>query len=350
MTRQDTALTGSASVIPSGVHTFETIESHTAGNPTRTVLSGVPNLTGATMLAKMHDLRGNHDWIRTALMFEPRGSSVMSGCVLTEPCDNRADVGVVFIESSGYPPMCGHDTIGLITVLIQTGRLAANGSTAAITLDTPAGLVSTEATIVGGRVTGVSFNSTPSFLMHRDFRVHVDGTGEVTLDIAWGGNFYAIVDASSVRIDLDDEHVGNRIALAQRIRAAVNAATDVAHPLLDGVRGVTHVQFVGPPKADTADSRSSVIMPPGGADRSPCGTGTSARTAALVARRELALGATVTLESITGGMFASTPVETTKVGPYPAVVNRISGRAFVTGAATWTVDSADPQAAGFLVL
>lgn len=339
------------SAVPKGtVHVFETVESHTAGNPTRTVLTGAPTLLGTTMLDRLADLRDHHDWVRTSLMFEPRGSSVMSGCVLMDPCDPNADVGVVFIEASGYPPMCGHDTIGLITVLIETNRFETDGPVARLVLDTPAGRVQTEATIEDGRVTSVSFYSTPSFLLYRDEVIDVPGLGQVNVDIAWGGNFYALVDAISVGVDLDDPRVGNRIALAERIRGVVNETLNVSHPVLEGVSGLTHVSFVGPPQDLAATARTSVIMPPGGADRSPCGTGTSARTAALVARGELAMGDTVVHESITGGLFSSTPVESVDVGGIQGVRNRITGRAFITGSARWTVDPADPLAKGFLVL
>lgn len=345
-------MTTDAARVPAGtVHRFETIESHTAGNPTRTVITGAPELNGSNMLEKMWDLRDNHKWLRTSLMFEPRGSSVMSGCVLTEPCDTTADIGVVFIEASGYPLMCGHDTIGLVTVLIETGRVEPSGPVTRVVLDTPAGLVETEAVVdERRRVTSVSFISTPSFLWGRDLRIDVAGVGTVVCDIAWGGNFYAIVDAVSVGVDLDDPHVADRIALAARLRGAINSSLDVAHPVLAGVQGVTHVQYVGDPRNPIASNRSSVIMPPGGADRSPCGTGTSARTAALVARQDLALGDTLIHESITGGLFHSTALERVDVGGVPGVRNKISGRAFITGTATWCVDGEDPLAAGFLVL
>ena len=339
------------SVVPTGaVHVFETIESHTAGNPTRTILSGAPALVGATMLERLADLRDKYEWVRTSLMFEPRGSSVMSGCVLMQPCDPNADVGVVFIEASGYPPMCGHDTIGLVTVLIETNRVAVTGPTVRVVLDTPAGLVETVATVEDNRVTSVSFYSTPSFLLHQDAVIPVPDVGPVTVDIAWGGNFYALVDAASVGIDLDDPRVGGRIALAAKIRGAVNSTFDVRHPLLEGVTGLTHVSFVGPPINPAATARTSVIMPPGGADRSPCGTGTAARTASLVARGELAVGESLVHESITGGLFSSTPVENVDVGGLRGVRSRITGRAFITGFARWTVDPADPLAKGFLVL
>jgi proline racemase len=336
--------------LPAGTRTFRTIESHTAGNPTRTVLSGIPELSGATMLERMQDLAENHDWVRTALMFEPRGGSVMSGCVLQAPCDPRADIGVLYIEASGHLPMCGHDTIGLITVLLEAGLVEAIGPVTRVVLDTPAGLVETEAVVRGGRVESVSFVSTPSFLLAEGVQVTLSSGVTLTVDIAWGGNFYAIVSAAQAGIDLDSPYVAQRIALAADIRDAVNAAVDVIHPLLAEVQGCTHVMFTGEPRDPRATSRCSVIIRPGGADRSPCGTGTSARSAALVAQGRLRLGERFVHESITGGLFTATPLEHVQVGPFRGVRSRIEGQAFVTGTAEWIVDPRDPQRHGFLVL
>ncbi|MFP5346185.1 MAG: proline racemase family protein [Actinomycetes bacterium] len=336
--------------LPAGTRTFRTIESHTAENPTRTVLSGVPDLVGDTMLDRMHDLATNHDWVRTALMFEPRGGSVMSGCVLQAPCDGRADVGVLYIEASGHLPMCGHDTIGLATVLVEAGLVDAVEPVTRIVLDTPAGLVETEVDVCDGRVRSASFVSTPSFLLAADVRVGLSDGTRLTVDIAWGGNFYAIVSAQEAGVDLDSPFVAERIALAATIREAVNATVDVVHPVLHGVRGCTHVMFTGEPRDPRATGRCSVIIRPGGADRSPCGTGTSARSATLVAKGRLGLGEQFVHESITGGLFTATPLERVQVGPFDGVRSRISGQAFVTGTAEWIVDPRDPQRDGFLVL
>ena len=336
--------------LPPGTRSFRTIESHTAGNPTRTVLSGVPELSGATMLERMQDLAANHDWVRTTLMFEPRGGPVMSGCVLQAPTDPRADIGVLYIEASGHLPMCGHDTIGLVTVLIEAGLVEAAGPVTRVVLDTPAGLVETEAVLRDGHVESVSFISTPSFLLADGVQVALPGGTALTVDVAWGGNFYAIVPAAQAGIDLDSPGVAPRIALAADIRDAVNAAVDVTHPVLDGVQGCTHVMFTGEPRDPRATGRCSVVIRPGGADRSPCGTGTAARSAALVAQGRLGLGERFVHESITGGLFTATPLEHVRVGAFPGVRSRIGGRAFVTGTAEWIIDPRDPQRHGFLVL
>ncbi|MEV0287693.1 MULTISPECIES: proline racemase family protein [unclassified Kribbella] len=330
--------------------TFRTIESHTAGNPTRTVVSGVPGLSGDTMLAKMHDLEARHDWVRTALMFEPRGHSVMSGCIVLPPCDPRADVGVLYIEASGHLPMCGHDTIGLVTVLIQHDLVPVTAPATELVLDTPAGLIEAVANVQDQRVTSVTFTSTPSFLYARDVDITLPGVGTIQVDIAWGGNFYAIVDASAVGLDLADPRVGRRILLAETVRDVVNSSIAVKHPVLEGIEGVTHVQFIGPPRRTDATNLCSVVIRPGGADRSPCGTGTSARASTLVARGRLGLGEALVHESITGETFTAVPVEHVDVGGIPGVRNRITGTAYVTGTAEWTIDPRDPLRDGFLVL
>ncbi len=263
--------------VPAGVRTFSTIESHTAGNPTRTALSGVPELSGATMLELMHELAAEHDWVRTALMFEPRGGSVMSGCVLQPPCDPRADIGVLYIEASGHLPICGHDTIGLVTVLIDTGLVDAVEPVTQLVLDTPAGLVGTEAQIRDGRVESVAFVSTPSFLPAGGLPVELPDGTRLTVDLAWGRNFYAIVPAAQVGIDLDSPFAGPRIAMAALIRDAVDAAYDVTHqcfracaaaptscspvsraihgPPVDAARGATSASWFSPSRARCSDSR-----------------------------------------------------------------------------------------------
>jgi proline racemase len=298
------------------------------------------------MLERMGDLATNHDWVRTPLMFEPRGGSVMSGCVLQAPCDPRADIGVLYIEASGHLPMCGHDTIGLVTVLVEAGLVDTVEPVTRVVLDTPAGLVETEAVVHDGRVASVSFVSTPSFLLAGGVPVTLpDGTA-LTVDLAWGGNFYAVVAADQAGVDLDSPFVAPRVALAADIRDAVDATVDVAHPVLTGVRGCTHVMFTGAPRNPRATSRCSVLIRPGGADRSPCGTGTSARSAVLVAQGLLRVGEQFVPESITGGLFTATPLEHVQVGDLPGVRSRISGRRSSPGPQNGSSTPATPSATG----
>ncbi len=328
---------------------FRTIESHTGGNPTRTIVSGIGRIPGATMMEKMERMRDHMDHLRQLLMFEPRGHSVMSGCVLTEPVSAEADVGVIYIEVGGYLPMCGHDTIGLVTALVETGQIEAEAPGRAVVLDTPSGVVRAYASVEGGRVRSVRFDNVPSFVLHRDLHVDVPGLGPIVLDVAWGGNFYGIVPAEAAGVSLGPAGARDAIAAARAIRSAVDAQADVAHPLFPGVRGLTHVEFYGPPTRAGADVKNIVIVPPGGVDRSPCGTGTCAKAAVLWARGELDVGESFVHESVTGATFRATVLGEERLGPLEAVRVRIEGSARLYGESTFVLEAEDPLPLGYFV-
>lgn len=329
---------------------LRTIETHTGGNPTRTIVSGMPRIPGATMMEKMEYVRTHLDGLRRLLMFEPRGHGVMSGCILTEPVTPGADLGVVYIEVGGYLPMCGHDTIGLVTALVESGQVEAADGAAEVVLDTPSGVVRARARVEGGRCLEVAFDNVPSFLYRRDLRVEVPGgVGEVALDVAWGGNFYGLVRAEDVGVRLDPGGARKAIRLARAIRAAVDLNHAVVHPLFPNVRGLTHVEFYGPPDRPDADVKNMVIVPPGGVDRSPCGTGTCAKAAVLHARGELPVGASFVHESVTGATFRATVLGEERVGDLPAVRVRIAGSAHVYGESTFVLEEDDELPAGFFV-
>lgn len=330
-------------------HVFRTIESHTGGNPTRTILSGIPVLPGKTMMEKVEYFQTHYDWMRTALMFEPRGHGVMSGCILTEPVHDSADYGVIYIEVGGYLPMCGHDTIGLVTALIETGQVPAVEPRTRLVLDTPSGLVKTEAEVKEGRVLSVSFDNVPSFLYAEDVVVTVPGLGPVSLDIAWGGNFYGLVDARAHQLALSPDSSRQAIRYAQAIRRAVNEQLAIVHPELPQVKGLTHIEFYGDPTTPGADIKNMVIVPPGGVDRSPCGTGTSAKAATLWRRGQLQMGESFVHESVTGALFTATLLQETLVGDREAVIVRITGSAAVYGESTFVIDPDDPIYTGFLL-
>jgi proline racemase len=325
-----------------------TIDTHTGGNPTRTVIHGAPKLVGHTMLEKMTYMAEHHDDFRRLLMFEPRGHEVMSGCILTEPCHPDADIGVVFVETGGYLPMCGHDTIGVCTALMEGGLIAADKNS--ILLDTPAGPVQVLLDVDEGKVRQVTFTNIPSFVYRREVKVDVEGIGQVTLDIAYGGNFYGIMEAASISLALEQSNGAEIVRTAVRIREAVNAVIEVVHPENPVIRGLTHIEFYGEPVAPQADCRNVVVIPPGGIDRSPCGTGTSAKVAVLHAKGKLGLHETFVHESITGSMFRAEIVGETQVGPYPAVVPQITGSAWVTGHHQFVLDPGDPLREGFLLM
>ncbi|NHN32679.1 proline racemase family protein [Paenibacillus agricola] len=325
-----------------------TIDTHTGGNPTRTVTSGAPKLKGRTMTEKMVYMSKYHDDFRKALMLEPRGHEVMSGCIVTEPCDPSADIGVVFIETGGYLPMCGHDTIGLCTALIEGGLFPAD--TTVIRLDTPAGLVEARLNNVGGKVKQVTFRNVPSFLYARDVEVVVDGIGPVCLDIAYGGNFYGIIDARMLQLQLNQSNAHAIIRSAVDIRKKVNEQMTIVHPEIPVIRGLTHIEFFTDPLSPLAHCRNTVVVPPGGIDRSPCGTGTAAKVAVLYAKGKLALGEEFVHESIVGSLFYAKALYEAQAGHLPAIVPEITGSAWVTGFHQFVIDQDDELKTGFFLL
>lgn len=325
-----------------------TIDTHTGGNPTRTVTSGAPKLYGNTMTEKMVYMSERHDDFRRALMFEPRGHEVMSGCILTEPCDPTADIGVVFIETGGYLPMCGHDTIGVCTALIEGGVFPADKDV--IRLDTPAGLVEAKLDTEDGKVKQVTFTNIPSFLYQKNASLYIEGLGEISLDIAYGGNFYGIVDARPLNLSLMPNNASEIIRLAIKIREAVNADMEIVHPEIEVIRGLTHIEFFADPISPLAHCRNTVVVPPGGIDRSPCGTGTSAKVATLYAKGELQINEEFVHESIVGSMFYAKVLQETKVGQLSAVVPQISGSAWVTGFHQFVIHANDDLKDGFFLI
>lgn len=328
---------------------FTTIDTHTGGNPTRTLISGLPELIGNTMSEKMLYMKKEYDWIRKLLMNEPRGHDVMSGVLLTEPCDPDADIGVIYIETGGYLPMCGHDTIGVCTALTESGLIPVKEPVTSLTLDTPAGLVEVDILVENGKAVEVSFNNVPSFLL-KSVTVDVEGIGELTADIAYGGNFYAIVDAKSVGLDLTPESASDIVAKAIKIRNAINETTEIAHPQYPFIRGLTHVEFFTDPTHEKADVKNTVVVPPGGIDRSPCGTGTSAKLAVLYANGEIETEEEFVHESIVGTLFKGRVLHETKIEGVDAVVANISGSAWLMGMHRFFYNEEDPLREGFLLI
>ena len=315
---------------------FEAVDSHTEGMPTRVVTSGVDPIPGATMLERKLYFERELDDLRLLLMREPRGHSAMSGAILQPPTRADADWGVLFIEVSGCLPMCGHGTIGVATVLVETGRVEVREPETVVRLDTPAGLVEARVAVEDGRARAVTLRNVPSFLFERDRRA-----AGVACDIAFGGNFYALVSVE----DVDPARADEYIRRGAEIMAAVNQRPPV-HPLDERIAGCRHVVFHSPGR-DGADAVNATSIHPGWLDRSPCGTGTSARMAALHARGELALGEPFVNQSLIGTRFTGRLVEETRVGDVPAVVPEITGRAWVTGRAEYVLEADDPFPAGF---
>jgi proline racemase len=315
---------------------FEAVDSHTEGMPTRVVTGGVDPIPGATMLERKLHFEREMDDLRLLLMREPRGHSAMSGAILQPPTRDDADWGVLFIEVSGCLPMCGHGTIGVATVLVETGRVDVREPETVVRLDTPAGLVEARVAVSGGRARSVTLRNVPSFLYERDRQL-----ADVVCDLAFGGNFYALVPVEAVDAADADELIRRGL----EIMARVNEDPPV-HPEDPRIAGCRHVVFHAP-GSDGAHARNATSIHPGWLDRSPCGTGTSARMAALHARGELAIGEPFVNESVIGTRFVGRLVEETRVGSFAAVVPEITGRAWVTGMGTYLLDAEDPFPVGF---
>ena len=322
------------------------VDSHTEGMPTRVVTGGVAPIPGATMLERKLHFEAELDDLRLLLMREPRGHGAMSGAILQPSTREDADWGVLFIEVSGCLPMCGHGTIGVATVLVETGMVEVTEPETVVALDTPAGLVRVRVAVRDGRAVGVSLRNVPAFCVGLDRRVEVEGLGEVVYDMAYGGNFYALLPAASAGLEVAPAASGELIGRGLAIMAAINRTDPPAHPEDPRISGCHHVVFHAP-GSDGADARNATAIHPGWLDRSPCGTGTSARMAALHARGELAIGEAWVNESVIGTRFTGRLVEETVVGGRPAVVPEVGGRAWVTGIGTYLLDPADPFPAGF---
>ena len=326
---------------------FGAVDSHTEGMPTRVITSGVGLLPGATMFERMRYLAAKRDDLRTLLMYEPRGHAAMSGAILQPPARPDADVGVVFIEVSGCLPMCGHGTIGTATVLVETGMVEVTEPVTRIRLDTPAGLVEALVEVSGGRAASVTIRNVPSYLHLRDAAVHVAGLGDVLADLAFGGNFYALLPAASAGLEVKPELHQRIVATGLRVMAAVNEQLEFAHPENPEISECRHVVFTEPASA-TVPARAAVAIHPGWVDRSPCGTGTSARMAQLAARGELGLEEDFVHGSLIGRSFTGRLVGRTTVGGFPAVIPTVRGSAWLTGMGHYLLDPDDPFPAGFL--
>jgi proline racemase len=314
--------------------------------PTRVIVGGVGVIPGATMAERRKYFVAHMDDLRTLLMFEPRGHAAMSGAILQPPTRPDCDFGVLYIEVSGCLPMCGHGTMGVATVLVETGMVEVIEPITRIGLDTPAGRVVAEVAVHEGAATSVTIVNVPSFSYAIDQRVDLPGHNKIEYDIAFGGNFYAIVDLAQVGLAFDRAQQQNIAEAGLAIMAAINTSRRPVHPESPDINGCHHVQFVAP--GSTAKrSRHAMVVYPGWFDRSPCGTGTSARMAQLHARGELPLNQDFVNESFIGTRFVGRLIGQTAVAGQMAVVPAITGRAWVTGTAQYQLDPTDPFPAGF---
>src|SRR5688572_31651047 len=325
---------------------FAAVDSHTEGMPTRVITGGVGPVPGASMLERKLHFEAHMDDLRLLLMREPRGHAAMSGAILQPPTRPDADWGVLFIEVSGCLPMCGHGTMGVATVLVETGMVPVSEPETVVRLDTPAGLVTARVAVEGGKATAVTLRNVPSFLHATDRELDIPGLGTVRYDMAFGGNFYALTAAADAGLEVDPARSGELVEAGLAVIAAIDAADRPVHRADERIAGCAHVVFHAPGR-DGADARAATSIHPGWLDRSPCGTGTSARLAQLHARGELALGESFVNESVIGTRFIGRIAEETSVGGRPAIVPEITGRAWITAMGQYLLDPSDPFPAGF---
>lgn len=323
------------------------VDTHTEGMPTRVVTGGVGTIPGATSNERRLYFMDHLDHIRHFLMDEPRGHKAMSGAIMQPSTRPDADWGVVYIEVSGCLPMCGHGTIGVATALVETGMVEVTEPTTTIRLDTPAGLVIATVAVSDGHADSVTIENVPAFAERLDASVEVPGYGTIPYSLAFGGNYYAMVDLDAVGLPYDRGRQQEILTAGLAMMDAINSTDPPKHPEIDGVDHCHHVQFIAP-GSDARHSRHAMAIHPGWFDRSPCGTGTSARMAELWARGELPLDTDFDNESFIGGHFIGRLVAETTVGDRQAVVPTITGRAWVSGLNQFLLDPSDPFPEGFV--
>jgi 4-hydroxyproline epimerase len=331
---------------PSGLHTFSCIDGHTCGNPVRLVTGGGPFLHGATMSEKRQDFIGRFDWVRRSLMFEPRGHDVMSGAILYPPLREDCDIAILYIEVTGCLPICGHGTIGSVTFALEHG-LVTPREDGVVALDAPAGKVTASFERNGAHIDSVRLFNVPSYLAMAQVAVPIDGLGELIVDIAYGGNFYAIVDPQENFAGLEEVSIDWLLRWSPIVRRRVNEVVSVVHPEDPTIRGVSHVQWTGAPRDPKAHGRNAVFYGDKAIDRSPCGTGTSARMAQLAAKGRLNVGDAFIHESVIGTLFDGRVEAAAQIGNHAAIVPSVAGWARMTGLNTIFVDPRDPLWAGF---
>lgn len=329
-------------------HSFFCIDGHTAGNPVRLVAGGAPLLRGSSMAERRLDFLARFDWIRTSLCFEPRGHDMMSGGFLYPPCGD-ADAGILFIETSGCLPMCGHGTIGMVTFGLEHGLIQPREA-GRLTIEVPAGTIAIDYHAEGDRVRSVRIRNVPAYVAARGIKIDVPGFGPLAIDVAYGGNFYAIVEPQGAYTGLDDLCAARIIELSRAIRTMIRDVYEPVHPIEPAIRGVSHVLWADRPKGDGADGRNAVFYGERAIDRSPCGTGTSARLAHLVATGRLNIGDRFVHESYIGSRFVGRVEAAARIGDIEGIVPSIEGSAIATGFNTIWIDREDPFWAGFSVI
>ena len=324
------------------------VDSHTMGEPTRVIVGGIPKVEGSTMMERKEYFRSHYDHIRTGVLMEPRGHREMVGAVIVPPCAKEADFGVFFIDAGGYIDMCGHGSIGVITVAVETGIVEAKEPVTHVTMECPVGLIEADVEVCGGKARSVTIKNVDAFLYKGDLEADVPGIGSVRFDIAYGGNFAILIHQSYFGLDICPENLPQLIEKATILNEWVNNNIEVQHPLFPEVHGAAMVEVWGPAKSEDADYQNVVVFD-GSIDRSPCGVGTSCKMAILVSKGELEIGETFTYESVICTKFKGVPLAHSKVGEYDAIVPQITASAYITGFNHLVFDDQDPVKYGFRV-
>ena len=328
--------------------TFDCIDAHTCGNPVRVIRNGGPSLEGETMMDKRSHFLQEYDWIRKGLMFEPRGHDMMSGSILYPAADPENDAGVLFIETSGCLPMCGHGTIGTVTVMIEEGLVQPKVE-GQLRLETPAGLIKVTYSLKNNKVDAVKLVNVPAFLHSTDLHASC-GLGTLKFDVAYGGNFYAIVDSQENFGGIQDYPISEIVEYSRELRENINKEFTFSHPDDARITGCSHILWEGKVMDKNSTARNAVFYGDKAIDRSPCGTGTSARMAQWASKGKLKVGDAFIHESVIGSTFTGRVEETTKVGEFDAIIPSIEGWAKITGFNSIIIDDDDPYAEGFQVL
>lgn len=323
------------------------VDSHTMGEPTRVVVGGVPQIPGKTMPEKKKYLEDHLDYLRTAIMLEPRGHNDMFGSIVTTACNPEADFGIIFMDGGGYLNMCGHGSIGAATIAVETGIVPMKEPVTEVNMEAPAGLIRAKVEVKNGKVQSVSIVNVPAFLYKADQQIDLPGYGKITFDISFGGSFFAIVPAKQLNIKLLPENADKLKVLGIQIRDIINKEIKIQHPVLEHIKTVDLVEFFDETDNPKANLRNVVVFGQGQVDRSPCGTGTSAKLATLHAKGKLKQGEKFVYESIASTLFTGEIVGTTKVGDYDAVIPQITGSAYITGFCQYVIDDDDPVKHGF---
>ena len=324
------------------------VDSHTMGEPTIIVIGGINAIPCKTMTEKKAYLEKNLDHVRTGIMLEPRGHNDMFGSILTQPCSDEADLGIIFMDGGGYLNMCGHGTIGAMTVAVETGMIPKVEPITKVVLEAPAGLVYGDVRVENGKVKSVSFNNVPAYYDRKE-TIDLPGYGKIEFDIAFGGSFFAILHAKQLNLKVEPKNAQKLCEVGMQIRDIINKEIKVQHPTLEHIKTVDLVEIYDEPTHPDATYKNVVVFGQGQVDRSPCGTGTSAKLATLHAKGELKEGEKFVYESIAGTLFEGEIVGKTKIGDQDAIIPRITGAAYITGFNHFVFDDEDPLVDGFIL-